>query len=327
MTDVNARRSDADMPGAAPADQSGQPPTVTPPARVPSSVRIPPRPSAPPTSAIPVVAASTAPDRESPTATAATPESPAAAPTAAAAAPTAAAQEPHPGLTPSTPEARGRQAAAPRLGEMLSDRAAQLTGQLKGRLKRARAGTRTGAGGNTMVAAVQRLGVAKIAAGLAAVAVLGLLIWWLTSLGAAKQDSAESSRTPAAGGVSASPTARGPLPLEGVGPLDFRLGDCFKDFDANAATSTVVACDSGHSAQLVAVESYGASDSYPGRDPLKQRALDACKAATLTEKSSEYVLNYKLAYPSSSSWGTGDRRVDCYVAADAGNVIKESLLP
>lgn len=208
----------------------------------------------------------------------------------------------------------------------LSHRAAQLKGQLKGRLKTARPGARTGTGGSAAVAAAQRLGVAKIVGALAAVIVLALLIWWLTTLGAAKQDSAESSRTPAAD-ASASPAARGPLPLEGVSPLDFRLGDCFKDFDANAATSTVVTCDSGHSAQLVAVESYAASDAYPGRDPLKQRALDACKAATLTEKSSGYVLNYKLAYPSSSSWGTGDRRVDCYVAADAGNVIKESLLP
>ena len=209
---------------------------------------------------------------------------------------------------------------------MLSDRTAQLKGQLKGRLAAAQPGVRARAAGSTVLAGAQRLGVAKIAAALAAVVVLGLLIWWLTSLGAAKQESAESSRT-APAGASASPAARGPLPLEGVSPLDFRLGDCFKDFDANAATSTVVGCDTGHSAQLVAIESYAASDTYPGRDPLKQRALDACKAATLTEKSSEYVLNYKLAYPSSSSWGTGDRRVDCYVAADGGNVIKESLLP
>ena len=180
--------------------------------------------------------------------------------------------------------------------------------------------------GSTAWAGAQRLGLAKVAAALAAVVVLGLVIWWLTSLGTAKQEASDGAAVPAAGASSA-PAARGTLPLEGVGPLDYRLGDCFKDFDANAATSTVVACDSGHSAQLVAVESYAASDTYPGRDPLKQRALDACKAATLTEKSSEYVLNYKLAYPSSSSWGTGDRRVDCYVAADAGNVIKESLLP
>ena len=86
-------------------------------------------------------------------------------------------------------------------------------------------------------------------------------------------------------------------------------------------------CATGHSAQLVAVEKYAADDSYPGREPLKQKARDACKAAPLTEKAGDYDLSYKLAYPSSRSWDKGDRRVDCYVATDAGNVIKESLLP
>nr|WP_249777234.1 septum formation family protein [Arthrobacter sp. C9C5] len=109
--------------------------------------------------------------------------------------------------------------------------------------------------------------------------------------------------------------------------MDFQLGDCFKDFDANAATSTVVACNTGHSAQLVAVDHYAVDAAYPGRDPLKQKALDTCKAAPLTDKSGNYDFSYKLAYPSSSSWGNGDRRVDCYFVADGGNVVKESLIP
>lgn len=154
---------------------------------------------------------------------------------------------------------------------------------------------------------------------------MGLLIWWLTSLGTPRSP-AGTSPAPVAETSAAAP-ARSALPLEGVAPMDFRLGDCFKDFDANAATSTVVACDTGHSAQLVATASYAASDAYPGRDPLKQRALDACKAAVLTDKSGDYAFSYKLAYPSTSSWGTGDRRVDCYFVADLGNVIKGSLLP
>ena len=62
-------------------------------------------------------------------------------------------------------------------------------------------------------------------------------------------------------------------------------------------------------------------------DTLKQKARDACKAAPLTDKAGDYELSYKLAYPSSSSWGKGDRRVDCYVVTDAGNVIMKSLLP
>lgn len=173
-----------------------------------------------------------------------------------------------------------------------------------------------------------RLGPARVAAAAAALVVLGLLIWWLTSLGAANQQpGAGTTPAPAAGTSSATPAARGALPLEEVSPLDYRLGDCFKDFDANATTSTVVGCDTAHSAQLVAIDSYPAADAYPGREPLKQKARDVCKAAPLTEKSGQYPFSYKLAYPSSSSWDTGDRRVDCYVAADAGNPITESLLP
>ncbi len=163
---------------------------------------------------------------------------------------------------------------------------------------------------------------------------LGLVIWWLTALGSTKEQAAAGSSPAAAASSSSSassassaPADRGPLPLEGVNPLDFRLGDCFKDFDANAPTSTIVACEDGHSAQLVAVDNYAASDAYPGRDPLKQKALDTCKAAPLTDKSRSYDFSYKLAYPSSSSWGAGDRRVDCYFVADGGNVIKESLIP
>lgn len=114
--------------------------------------------------------------------------------------------------------------------------------------------------------------------------------------------------------------------MEGVSALDFRLGDCFKDFDPGAPQSTVVACETGHSAQLIAIETYAASDAYPGRDPLKKKALDACKGAPVTDKSADYVLSYKLAYPSSTSWDKGDRRVDCFVTADTGNVIMESLL-
>lgn len=218
--------------------------------------------------------------------------------------------------TAKTPNRKGSSGAS-QFGKLVSAQAA--------RLRTSRLGPRSREFGRTLWTGAQRLGLAKV--GVAAVVVLGLLIWGLTSLGTApQQPSAGTSPAPATGASPSAP-ARGPLPLEGVSPMDFRLGDCFKDFDANAPTSTVVACDTGHSAQLVAVESYAASDAYPGRDPLKQKALDACKAAALTDKSGDYAFSYKLAYPSNSSWVTGDRRVDCYFVADGGNVIKESLLP
>ena len=117
------------------------------------------------------------------------------------------------------------------------------------------------------------------------------------------------------------------LPREGVTPPDYRLGDCYKDFDPAALRSTVVACDTGHSAQLVAVFRYPAKDSYPGREALAAKALEACRAAKLAPAADGYTLNFQRAYPSGTSWDSGDRRVDCYVTADGGNVINASVLP
>jgi hypothetical protein len=157
----------------------------------------------------------------------------------------------------------------------------------------------------------------------------GLLVWLLTSLlAAATMQSANGPQT-AAAEPSAPPPAASPrpsLPLAGVSPLDFRVGDCFKDFDPEASKSTIVAGTTEHSAQLVSVTHYADGDGYPGRDALKSRARETCQTAALSEKSNAYNLNYRLAYPSTASWAKGDRRVDCYITA-SGNAIKASLLP
>ncbi|WP_457963975.1 septum formation family protein [Arthrobacter sp. D1-29] len=159
-------------------------------------------------------------------------------------------------------------------------------------------------------------------------AVVGVLVWlamWLTSN--AQQPSAEND---VPGVVEISPTPLPsplPLPREGVPPAEYRLGDCFKDFDPEALSSTLVACDTGHSAQLVAIYRYPAGDPYPGSEALQAKALEACQAARLAPAADDYTLNFRRAYPSSSSWESGDRRVDCYVMADGGNVINASVLP
>ncbi|WP_223257061.1 septum formation family protein [Arthrobacter globiformis] len=157
----------------------------------------------------------------------------------------------------------------------------------------------------------------------------GLLVWLLTSLlaGATMQaanrpDATAADPSPAP----AAPSPRPSLPLASVSPLDFRVGDCLKDFDPEASKSTVVACTTDHSAQLVAVTHYADGDAYPGRDAMKTRARETCQDAPLTAKSNDYNLNYRLAYPSTASWAKGDRRVDCYVTA-SGNILKASLLP
>lgn len=239
--------------------------------------------------------------------------------------------------TASKPPARKTTSGASQLGKVLSTQGTRLRGAAGPAVRRLRAeaGPRARRLGQTVRTTVLRLGPARVAAAVAAVVVLGLVAWWLTSLAASKHEptagaaSAAAPSAPASAEASTppSPAARGALPLEGVNPMDFQLGDCFKDFDASAPTATVVACSSGHSAQLIAVDRYGADDAYPGRDPLKQKALDTCKSAPLTDKSASYDFSYKLAYPSASSWNSGDRRVDCYFVADGGNVIKESLIP
>ncbi|WP_255771237.1 septum formation family protein [Pseudarthrobacter sulfonivorans] len=159
------------------------------------------------------------------------------------------------------------------------------------------------------------------------IAVVVALVWLANQLGS---QPAAPPGDPGSVTIETSPTPLPtplPLPREGVTPPDYRLGDCFKDFDPAALRSTVVACDTGHSAQLVAVFRYPGKDSYPGREALAAKALEACRAATLNSASNNYTLNFQRAYPSGTSWDSGDRRVDCYVTADAGNVINASVLP
>ena len=115
------------------------------------------------------------------------------------------------------------------------------------------------------------------------------------------------------------------LPLAGVSPLDFRLGTASRT-STPTPQSTVVACATGHSAQLVAVEKYGIMTLSRAGTRSNRKPWTPARRR-LTDKAGNYDLSYKLAYPSSRSWDRGDRRVDCYAAADAGNVIKESLLP
>lgn len=157
--------------------------------------------------------------------------------------------------------------------------------------------------------------------------VVGGLVWLANWLGS---EPADPPADPGSRVIETSPTplpTPPALPREGVTPPDYRLGDCFKDFDPEALRSTAVACNTPHSAQLVAVFRYPGNDPYPGPEALAEKALEACQAARLAPPANDYTLNFQRAYPSGTSWESGDRRVDCYVTADAGNVIKASVLP
>ena len=158
----------------------------------------------------------------------------------------------------------------------------------------------------------------------------GMLVWAFVAMLATATLQTTGEPVPAAKSPSdAAPSAtpRPSLPVKGVSSLDFRLGDCFKDFDPSTPDAEVVACASPHSAQLVAVHQYAAADAYPGSSAMKAKGREACQAAPLNSKTTGYELKYRLAYPSPDSWRSGDRRVDCYITSTSGNIIKSSLLP
>lgn len=159
-------------------------------------------------------------------------------------------------------------------------------------------------------------------------AVVGSLVWLAMWLNSASGGNVAKNAEPGVLQTAVTPPATSkPLPREGVAPAAYAVGDCFKDFDPQALTSTVVPCDTGHSAQLVATLHYPESAAYPGAEPLKAKALEVCQAAKLGPAAKQFQLNYQRSFPSSTSWETGDRRVDCYVTADGGNVITASVLP
>lgn len=168
---------------------------------------------------------------------------------------------------------------------------------------------------------------------LAVVAALlvGLVIFLLASANANRTEPVavpdqESGDTASIQVAATAPATALPVPRDAA-PSEFTLGDCFANFNPEALKANVVACDSGHSAQLVALFRYPAGDSYPGVDVLQAKALEACEAAKLSAAADQFDLNFQRAYPSESSWGVGDRRVDCYVTAPTGNVITASVLP
>jgi len=159
-------------------------------------------------------------------------------------------------------------------------------------------------------------------------AVAGSLAWLAVWLNSSPGTEAPKSAPQGVLQTAVTPPATAqPLPREGVAPAAYAVGDCFQDFDPQALTSTVVACDAPHSAQLVATLQYPDSTKNPGTDALKAKALEVCQAAKLGPAAKQFQLNYQRSYPSTTSWESGDRRVDCYVTADGGNVINASVLP
>ena len=171
---------------------------------------------------------------------------------------------------------------------------------------------------------------------LAALAVLGLLVWLAVSLllGLARPagpgTAAQSATSPAAQGSrpAPNPSGAGGLILAAVSPLDWIRGDCLRGYAGADQPADLVDCSAAHGAQLVGTDFYAQSDSFPGTDALKAKAKEVCAGVSLLSAADNYNLQTVSGYPSEDSWTQqGDRRVDCIVYDPTGDNIKENLLP
>ena len=234
---------------------------------------------------------------------------------------------------PSAPPANGPDAGQPR-----SRRAGRAPGLLRQRRESAAAGTAAASAKKARTAGTAAAATAALAGsegrlgktsqlggrirrqgpkrlGVAA-AVLVVLRFWSGGLWplCRQPEAVRGGRSPAPAASSAAPASRGALPLEGRQPPGLPAAGLLQGLRPGCAT---VHRRGLRHRPLGAAGRGGkipASDAYPGRDQLKQKATRrAARRLPLTAKAGDYDLSYKLAYPSPRSWEMGDRRVDCYV--------------
>ncbi|MCZ2401832.1 septum formation family protein [Paenarthrobacter sp. Z7-10] len=164
---------------------------------------------------------------------------------------------------------------------------------------------------------------------------IGLLIWLvITLVGSATGGTAAgctASVASQAPTVSGSATRTTPPATAGIirsqaCATDWQQGDCLKGFTDAGHPADIVTCGTQHSAQLVGAHYYPPAAAYPGVEILKTKAKDVCGGVSLASAANNYDLKQLTAYPSESTWGKHDRRVDCLVYDGAGDNITESLL-
>lgn len=102
-----------------------------------------------------------------------------------------------------------------------------------------------------------------------------------------------------------------------------KVGDCFN----GAATGTVsdvsvVDCATAHDAEVYFIFDYpSAPSAYPGDDTVRTTAESGCKPPFATFVGVDFDTSvYGLSYlrPTSDSWGTGDRIIQCLVTPETG---------
>lgn len=105
--------------------------------------------------------------------------------------------------------------------------------------------------------------------------------------------------------------------------FQLKVGDCFN----GAATGSVsdvstVDCGTAHDAEVYFTFAYpNAPSAYPGADAVSAAAEVGCKPPFATFVGKDFdtsVLGLSYLSPSSDSWGTGDRTIQCLITPESG---------
>jgi hypothetical protein len=161
----------------------------------------------------------------------------------------------------------------------------------------------------------------------AALLLAGLLIWGVASIIGQFAGNDEPEAELFTGPVPTTAGADGIL-AENVALTALDAGQCLMDFENINQPVTVVTCSTPHNGQVLATELFPGDADYPGDDGLAARAKEVCDSADLNEQAAASFgeLQVTQATPSAKSWAEGDRRVDCIVYTEEGNILNKSLL-
>jgi hypothetical protein len=98
--------------------------------------------------------------------------------------------------------------------------------------------------------------------------------------------------------------------------FSLKVGDCFNGGSGETVLDVqVVACTEAHDFEVFATPTYTAGgDDFPGNDVMTGFADRECVTAFQPYVGRDYAaseLSVRYLTPTSESWGTGDRVVDC----------------
>jgi len=114
-------------------------------------------------------------------------------------------------------------------------------------------------------------------------------------------------------------------------PLEtYGLGDCVANVPVSGADVSgirSVSCDGEHNGEIVGVNEHPDGD-FPGVPAIEATAESVCRAAFLSYVGTSYEtsrLGMFYLYPSSDTWGAGDRQIACLALAPPGELLSGSI--